>query len=132
MSDGAEIPAARTELVACLQPLIAAMDTVDPAAAEDAQAHLSAAFPFDGEAVTHIFALCEQGLADGWLVPHEAGPHVRFGRLDKDMGGYAVDCVLNDEHPMYGVSGALGLTCLEVIDAMYRSNKEGKTITGEW
>ena len=25
-----------------------------------------------------------------------------------------------------------GVACLEIIDAMYRSNKEGKTITGEW
>lgn len=45
---------------------------------------------------------------------------------------YAVDCVLNDRQPTYGVSGELGLTCSRVIDAMYASSREGKTIKGEW
>jgi predicted dehydrogenase len=45
---------------------------------------------------------------------------------------YAVDCVLKDEEPVYGVSGAAGLSCLEIIRAMYQSNTEGKTIRGEW
>jgi len=42
--------------------------------------------------------------------------------------GYAVDCVLNDTEPMYSASGELGLEALRIIDAMYRSNREGKTI----
>ncbi len=45
---------------------------------------------------------------------------------------YAVDCVLNDEDPIYGVSGEIGLKCVEIIQAMYRSNAEGKTIKGSW
>ncbi|MBN2302596.1 MAG: Gfo/Idh/MocA family oxidoreductase [Lentisphaerae bacterium] len=45
---------------------------------------------------------------------------------------YVVDCVLSIKDPMYGVSGPAGLACLEIIDAMYRSNKEGRTITGKW
>lgn len=90
----AEKPAERTELESCLQTLAAALAGVDPAAAQDAQAHLSARFSFDGPDVTRIFQLCEQGLEAGWLVPHEAGPHVRFGRLAKDMGGFAVDAVV--------------------------------------
>lgn len=45
---------------------------------------------------------------------------------------YTVDCVLEDKEPMYGVSGQAGLSCLEIIDAMYRSNREGKTIAGSW
>lgn len=42
--------------------------------------------------------------------------------------GYAVDCVLNNTEPMYSASGELGLQSLRIIDAMYRSNREGKTI----
>lgn len=45
---------------------------------------------------------------------------------------YTIDCVLNDEEPSYGVSGKMGLACMEIIDAMYRSSKEAKTIKGEW
>ena len=45
---------------------------------------------------------------------------------------YAVDCVLNDTEPMYGVSGAMGLACTRIIEAMYESNKQGKTIKGQW
>jgi len=45
---------------------------------------------------------------------------------------YAVECVLNDTEPVYGASGRLGVTCMEVIGAMYRSSEEGKTITGPW
>ena len=45
---------------------------------------------------------------------------------------YTVDCILNDTEPVYGASGQLGLTCIEVISAMYQSSTEGKTITGPW
>ena len=45
---------------------------------------------------------------------------------------YAVDCILNDTEPVYGVSGQLGLRSVEVISAMYQSSSEGKTITGSW
>ncbi|HUT58478.1 MAG TPA: Gfo/Idh/MocA family oxidoreductase [Phycisphaerae bacterium] len=41
---------------------------------------------------------------------------------------YAVDCVLKDEQPTYGVSGALGLLCNQVVEAMYRSSQEGKVV----
>jgi hypothetical protein len=33
----------------------------------------------------------------GWLCPRSAGPRVRFGRLAKDLGGYAVDAVWMDD-----------------------------------
>ncbi|MFH1023395.1 MAG: Gfo/Idh/MocA family oxidoreductase [Planctomycetota bacterium] len=41
---------------------------------------------------------------------------------------YAVDCVLRDEKPMWGVSGEAGLACLKIVEAMYRSNLEGRVI----
>ncbi len=45
---------------------------------------------------------------------------------------YVVDCILKDEEPMYGIGGQLGLACVEIIDAMYQSSKEAKTIKGSW
>ena len=46
--------------------------------------------------------------------------------------GYAVDCVLKDKKPIYGASGEAGLACIEIVEAMYKSNREGKTIKGKW
>ena len=31
-----------------------------------------------------------------------------------------------------GVSGALGLACNRVVEAMYQSSREGRTIRGAW
>ena len=41
---------------------------------------------------------------------------------------YAVECVRTDTEPKYGVSGQLGLACLEVIEAMYESSASGRTV----
>jgi hypothetical protein len=89
-----DIPAARQDLEACLRQVIAALDAVDPASPVDAMARLDGSHPFDGPDVTRVFELCEQGMGEGWLVPRSAGPHVQYGRLAKDMGGYAVDIVV--------------------------------------
>ena len=48
------------------------------------------------------------------------------------LSGYAVDCVRKNEEPMYGVSGALGLRCNQIIEAMYASASEGKVVRGSW
>lgn len=45
---------------------------------------------------------------------------------------YAVECVLKDEQPTYGVSGALGLRCTQVLEAMYQSSREGRVVRGPW
>ena len=87
-------PAERTELEGCLRALLPAVDAVDSTEPKDAAAQLNRALPFDGPAVTRIFGLCEHGLDGGWLVPHPAGPHVRYGRFHKDLGGYAIDAVV--------------------------------------
>ena len=41
---------------------------------------------------------------------------------------YVVNCILKDEQPIYGASGQLGLDCMEIIRAMYESNKNSKTV----
>ena len=45
---------------------------------------------------------------------------------------YFVDCVRRDEEPFYGVDGRAGLACIELVEAFYRSNDEGKAIQGQW
>ena len=45
---------------------------------------------------------------------------------------YFVDCVRNDEQPFYGVNGRSGLACIELVEALYRSNETGRTVRGSW
>jgi len=94
MTQDTETPAERTELESCLRALLPAVDAVDPATPDEAAAQLNQLLPFDGDDVTRILALCRSGLDAGWLVPHAAGPHVRYGRFQKDMEGYAIDAVV--------------------------------------
>jgi hypothetical protein len=85
--------AARAELEAALTAMLPAIQAVDPAT-PDAAKRLEHALPFRGPAVERVRALCMAGLAEGWLTPKQGGPKVRFGRLAKDLAGYAVDVVL--------------------------------------
>jgi len=45
---------------------------------------------------------------------------------------YFVDCVLKDQPPKYGVDGKMGLTCMKLIEALYQSASEDRTIKGQW
>lgn len=84
---------ARQELEGILREILPTLEDIDPAA-KDAAARLEAAHPFRSPGMHRIRELCRAGLDEGWLVPRSAGPDVRYGRLVKDLGGYAVDCVL--------------------------------------
>jgi len=89
-----DVPAAQAELAVCLEEILPQIDSVDAADGMGAAAELSIVLPFDGPQVSRIRELCEQGQSEGWLLPRDAGPKVKFGRLARDMGGYAVDAVL--------------------------------------
>lgn len=83
-----------TALLDALQPVLDALQDLsldDPAAAQRA---LSRRFPLDGPVVAAIQAAAEPGIADGTLLPKEAGG-VRFGRVAKDAHGFSVDVVLS-------------------------------------
>lgn len=80
-------------LESALRGLLPEIDAVGAAGGMAAAATLNQRLPFTGPVVQGIRALCSQGVEAGWLLPREAGPRVRFGRLAKDLGGYAVDCV---------------------------------------
>ncbi len=92
MSD--EMPSTQEELAQRLRALLPTIDGIEPADGEIAAEMLEATLPFEGLEVTQIRDLCREGIAEGWLLPRSAGPNVKFGRIDKDMGGYAVDAVL--------------------------------------
>lgn len=83
---------ARAALEAELTAWLPTLQALDPARPE-AAATLERALPFRGPAVERVRALCTQGIAEGWLTPKAGGPKVRFGRLSKDLGGFAVDVV---------------------------------------
>lgn len=84
----------RRELEELLADIVPALDVLDLSDPAEAERRLEAAHPMRSPGMRRIRELCEKGLADGWLLPREAGPGVRFGRLQRDLGGYAVDCVL--------------------------------------
>lgn len=81
-------------LVAELERLLPALREANLASPRDAERSLERAVPAASLRVQRIFALAKAGVRDGWLLPKDGGPKVRFGRLVKDLGGYSVDFVL--------------------------------------
>ena len=65
----------------------------------------------------------------GWTKP-AVDEFFNLGYVDELA--YAVDCVLNDVEPRYGVSGRAGLACVQIVKAMYESSETGKAVRGEW
>jgi hypothetical protein len=84
---------ARTELEQILRDVARTLSGLDLSAPDVAQ-RLEAAHPLKSPGMRRVREICELGVEDGWLVPREASPTCRFGRLVKDLDGYAVDCVL--------------------------------------
>jgi len=84
----------RASALQVLAPVLDIVRTIDPAD-PGATAKLTAALPFGGETLQAVAKMVREGLADGWMVPREAGG-VRFGRLAKpteDTHGFSVDAV---------------------------------------
>lgn len=65
----------------------------------------------------------------GWTRPAVDEFH-NLGYVDELA--YTVDCVINNKEPIYGCSGRLGLACIEIIEAMYKSNATGRAVRGKW
>jgi hypothetical protein len=84
---------ARAELEQILRDVTVTLSSLD-LSAPDVAARLESAHPMQSPGMKRVRAICVEGVRDGWLVPREAGPACRFGRLAKDLDGYAVDCVL--------------------------------------
>lgn len=65
----------------------------------------------------------------GWTKP-AVDEFYNLGYVDEMA--YFVDCVIKREQPAYGVSARAGLTGVELVQAFYKSNREGRVIQGEW
>lgn len=65
----------------------------------------------------------------GWTKP-AVDEFLNLGYVDELA--YAVDCVINNEEPCYSCSGRMGLVCMEIIEAMYKSNETGTVVRGNW
>ena len=77
----------------------------------------------------YSYAIEKADFTYGWTRP-AVDEFLNLGYVEELR--YFVDCVLNDRQPRYGVNGQAGLDTLRVVEAMYRSAEEGRTITGRW
>ncbi len=81
-------------LIDAIREIVPHVRGADPAAPREAERHLEEVLPRRGPVLVRIERLARRGVAEGWLLPRTGGPHVRYGRLAKDVGGYSVDFVL--------------------------------------
>ncbi len=65
----------------------------------------------------------------GWTKP-AVDEFFNLGYVDELA--YAIECVQMKREPAYYAGADLGVACIEIIDAMYRSNATGKAIAGRW
>ncbi len=65
----------------------------------------------------------------GWTRP-AVDEFFNLGYVDELA--YAVNCVLSDREPEYHAGADLGVACIELIDAMYRSSATGAAVCGRW
>lgn len=81
-------------LLAALQPIVQAIDGLDPASPEAAH-RLEAAFPINGPMMKELGQLVADGVREGWLCDKEAGPTVRYSRVAKAIGDkeFSIDAV---------------------------------------
>lgn len=77
----------------------------------------------------YAYAIEKTDFTHGWTRP-AVDEFLNLGYVEELR--YFVDCVLNDTQPKYGVDGQAGLDTLRVVEAMYQSAEQGRTITGKW
>ena len=91
MSDARSL--GKQRLLTVLEPILAHLSQVSPGELGLA-ARLGAAFPLEGEVLSKVRAVVEEGITSGWLTPREANG-VRFGRVAKpdQAQGFSIDAV---------------------------------------
>ena len=77
----------------------------------------------------YSYAIEKADTTKGWTKP-AVDEFYNLGYVDELA--YAVDCVMNDKEPMYGCSGAMGVACIGIVEAMYESNRLAATVRGKW
>ena len=94
-------------LMVALAPILRQLASCDPSQPDLAH-QLDQQFPLDGEILTVVRKLLENGLSEGWLCPR-GEPGMSYGRLSKvspDSHGFSIDAVHMNQpgpghhHPM--------------------------------
>lgn len=127
----------REEATAVLMPIIEVLKNIDPAH-PDATARVAELLPLSDPRIQAARALVVDGLAEGWLVPREAGG-VRFGRVAKpgeSTHDFSIDAVDMDGagpghvHP----NGEFDLSFALEGDARFEDQPEGWVVLppGSW
>ena len=83
------------DLLDALAPVFDVLKGLDLSRPEEARARLEEALPADGEVVSSLRDLFQEGVAAGWLCDRQAGG-ARFSRVAKPSeatGGFSVDAV---------------------------------------
>lgn len=65
----------------------------------------------------------------GWTRP-AVDEFLNLGYVDEMA--YVVNCILNGESPEYHAGTDLGVACVEIVDAMYRSSETRAALSGSW
>lgn len=120
----------KDHFITLLRPLaeaLAKVDLKDP----HAQRRVGQVLPFSGGAVARVRKAGLAAVTSDWLLPKEAGG-IRFGRVVKDLAGFAVDAVLMDKpgpkhrHP----NGEIDLCFARSGSPRFDGNAEGWTVYG--
>ena len=121
----------KDQFVELLRPLAESLRAID-VDAPDAAAQAEAAAAFGGEQIAAIRAAATAAVDSDWLLPKQAGG-IRFGRVAKDLAGFAVDAVLMDvpgprhRHP----NGEIDLCFTTRGDARFDGQPEGWVVYGK-
>ena len=86
----------KSQLLHTLEPILAHLATINPAAGGQVAASLNERFPLGGPLLSDVRRQVIEGLAEGWLAPRQAGPSVRYGRIcksDESSHGLSIDAV---------------------------------------
>lgn len=65
----------------------------------------------------------------GWTKP-AVDEFLNLGYVDELAN--VVNCILSDGNPEYHTGADLGVACIEIIEAMYRSNEIRSSVNGNW
>ncbi len=77
--------------------------------------------------LSYTIEKAEHGL--GWSKP-AVDEFYNLGYVDEMK--YFIDCVKKEKEAFYGVDGRAALASLEIVEAFYRSSREGRVVSGSW
>ncbi len=120
----------KEQFVALLAPLAESLRAID-VDAPDAAARIERTVAFRGAQIAAVRAAAVANIDSAWLLPKSANG-IRFGRVAKDLAGFAVDAVLMDvpgprhRHP----NGEIDLCFATAGEPRFDGHPEGWVVYG--